>query len=102
MRMLDREGFSGKDYVDIFDGGPTMSADTDDIATIHDARELVLAATTAEPAGEKMLLSGGGLADFASGYGHVALAGDGTATLDEASADLLGLSIGDAFLAVGR
>jgi arginine N-succinyltransferase len=100
MRMLEREGFSGKDYVDIFDGGPTMSANTDQIRTVHQARELELIGITAGPEGQRMLLAGGGLTDFASAYGHVAIAEDGDAKLDAASAGLLGLGIGDRFLAV--
>ena len=43
MRMLEQEGFTGGDYVDIFDGGPTMSAKTDDIRTIREAQALSLA-----------------------------------------------------------
>ena len=102
MRMLEREGFSGKDYVDIFDGGPTMSAPTDQIRSIRDARELTLAGITAGAEGEKMLLASGGRADFAAGYGHVAIAEDGSATVDAASAGLLALQTGDRFLAVQR
>ena len=102
MRMLEREGFSGKDYVDIFDGGPTMSANTDQIRTIEDARELNLAGIAAGPEGQKMLLASGRLENFASAYGHVAIAEDGSATLDAASVGLLGLEIGDRFLAVER
>ena len=100
--MLVREGFSGKDYVDIFDGGPTMSANTDQIRTIEDARELKLTGIAAGPEGQKMLLASGRLEDFASAYGHVAITGEGSATLDAASAGLLGLEIGDRFLAVER
>ena len=92
-------GFSGKDYVDIFDGGPTMSAPTDQIRSIRDARELTLAGITAGAEGEKMLLASGGRADFAAGYGHVAIAEDGSATV-AASAGLLALQTGDRFLAV--
>ena len=44
MRMLEREGFSGEGYIDIFDGGPTMSAKTDEIRTIRDAQDLTLSA----------------------------------------------------------
>ena len=102
MRMLEREGFSGKDYVDIFDGGPTMSAPTDQIRAIRDASELRLTGTTDGPVGEKMLVAGGGRADFAAGYGHVVLAENGGATLDAASARLLGIETGDSFLAVER
>lgn len=102
MRMLEREGFGNDGYVDIFDGGPTMSAATDQIRTVRDARELVFAGTGDTQAGERMMLAAGGLADFAAGYGHVGAGPDGTATLDPASAELLGLDKGDAFLAVGR
>ena len=52
--------------------------------------------------GEKMLLASGGRADFAAGYGHVAIAEDGSATIDTASAGLLALQTGDRFLAVQR
>ena len=34
MRMLENEGFAFQNYVDIFDGGPTMIARTDQIRTI--------------------------------------------------------------------
>ncbi len=42
MRMLESEGFVYENYVDIFDGGPTMIAPTDGIATIRNAREDVV------------------------------------------------------------
>jgi arginine N-succinyltransferase len=102
MRMLEREGFSGDGYVDIFDGGPTMSANTDQIRTIRDAHDLVLDGTRAPHDGEKMMVAAGRLADFATGYGHVAITKDGTGTIDAAAAATLGLAEGDRFLAVGR
>jgi arginine N-succinyltransferase len=102
MRMLEAEGFSGDGYVDIFDGGPTMAAATDKIRTVAEARELVLDGIDEEAAGERMLLAGGRLADFASGYGWVNMTPQGGVTLDAAGAALLGLAPGDSFLAVGR
>ncbi len=102
MRMLEREGFSGKDYVDIFDGGPTMSADTDQIRAVRDARELIFAGTGAGAGGERMLAAGGRRADFAAGYVHVAIPDGVSATVDLAGASLLGLEKGDRFLAVER
>ena len=39
MRMLEKEGFAFEGYIDIFDGGPTMTARTDEIRTIREARE---------------------------------------------------------------
>ena len=38
LRMLEHEGFVFDRYIDIFDGGPTVTAQTDQIKTIRDAR----------------------------------------------------------------
>ena len=40
MRMLENEGFAYEGYVDIFDGGPSMVARTDQVTTVRDAAEL--------------------------------------------------------------
>jgi arginine N-succinyltransferase len=102
MRMLEQEGFYGGDYIDIFDGGPTMVADTDDIRTVREAEPLTLARIDDEAVGKRMMLAAGALGGFASGYGHVNLLGDGQATLDTQAAELLGIAPGETFLAVGR
>ena len=100
MRMLEQEGFEGGSYIDIFDGGPTMAAATDSIRTVREARELVLG--TVADGGKRMMIAAGERGRFAAGYGHVAIAADGTATLDRAAADLIGIGPGDRFLAIGR
>lgn len=102
MRMLEQEGFTGDGYVDIFDGGPTMASATDNIRTIREARDLTLSEIGEAPEGVRMMLATGNRRDFAAGYGKVAIRSDGSATLDAASAALLGIGVGDAFLAVGR
>lgn len=99
MRMLEEEGFEGGDYVDIFDGGPTMSADTDDVRTIRDSKEHVLTGTAED--GETRMVAAGTLKDFACCYGKVG-AGAGGATLDEKTAQMLGLDTGDRFHAIER
>jgi arginine N-succinyltransferase len=103
MRMLEQEGFSGEGYVDIFDGGPTMSVKTDDIRTIREAQALTVS-TIAEdaPGSVKMMLAAGERDGFACGYGHVAIGEDGAAVIDRAAADLIGVAVGDSLLAVGR
>jgi len=102
MRMLEAEGFSGEGYVDIFDGGPTMCAATDRIRTVAEARELVLGGTREEVDGERMLLAGGTLGDFAAAFGRLAQTPQEGAVLDFESAGLLGLAPGHPFLAAGR
>lgn len=102
MRMLEREGFENEGYIDIFDGGPTMSAKTEEIRTVKEARELVLAGLCGETDGEKMLACSGRFADFAATYAHGHAEPDGSAVIDAKSASVLGLVPGDTFLAVGR
>jgi len=102
MKMLEREGFSYDQYIDIFDGGPTMSARTDNVRTVRDSKDLVLSELGEGDEGEQLMLAAGRLQDFAACYGRVKNHGDGTATMDAASAALLGIAPGDSFLAIGR
>lgn len=102
MRMLEQEGFAHDGYIDIFDGGPTMSAETDRIRTVRESRRLSLERIDDDAAGARMMLAAGDRAAFACGYGHVAIHSDDKATLDSAAAALIGVKPGDAFLAIGR
>jgi arginine N-succinyltransferase len=36
LKMLENEGFDWDSYIDIFDGGPTVTARTDKIKTVMD------------------------------------------------------------------
>jgi arginine N-succinyltransferase len=93
MRMLENEGFAYECYVDIFDGGPTMTARTDQVKSIRDAK----AATLAEIGpgkGDKVLLAAGRLAKFRCCYGVCQASGDGVA-IDRQSAELLQVNEGD-------
>ena len=101
MRMLETEGFANQGYVDIFDGGPTMSAETDTIRTVRESRLLTLS-DLAEEGGHRMMIAAGRRGEYACGYGKVAIRPDDTATLDPAAAELIGVKPGDTFLAVGR
>src|SRR3546814_1123507 len=48
MRMLENEGFAFENYVDIFDGGQTMIARTDQVASIRDAKHVVVTGIRSE------------------------------------------------------
>lgn len=101
-RMLEAEGFTGENFIDIFDGGPTMYAPTDRIRTVNLAREEVLSEISDEEGGQPMLIAAGRLRDFAAGYGRVRFDPDGGAALDSKGAALLGVRPGDRFLAAPR
>ena len=95
MRMLEHEGFAFENYIDIFDGGPTMTARIDRVQTVCDARDLTLRGTA--EGGQASLIAGGRLADFRVCLGDV---GDGT--IDPASAAALGVAEGSTVTHVAR
>jgi arginine N-succinyltransferase len=100
LKMLENEGFIWDCYVDIFDGGPTVVARTDDIRTIREAASLrVLDVEPLE--GTPMLVSRGQLQDFVACYATVVSDGH-SAAIDAASRELLGVAPGDEVLAVPR
>ena len=101
MRMLEAEGFENTGYIDIFDGGPTMVGQTDNLRTIANAQDVNLAGTH-DGRGDRMLVAKGELADFRCAYGYVHVEANGDVLLDQASAALLQLAPGDAFTMVGR
>ena len=99
MRMLENEGFAFENYVDIFDGGPTMTARTDNVKAIRDSTTSLVVAIAG--GGEPVLASAGRLANFRAAYGRVAT-NDGGVTLDPDCARLLGVKTGDTLLHVPR
>lgn len=101
MRMLESEGFTFDNYIDIFDGGPAMNVATDRIATIVAARSSRIVAIDAVADAVPSLVARGRLAAFRACHGRVAERGGGI-VLDEEAARLLGASVGDMVTHVGR
>ena len=94
MRMLEAEGFVYDNYIDIFDGGPTMTVATDEIATIRRARRSPVVAVRPVVQGTLSIVARGRLAAFRAGLGTVAEE-DGGVVLDVACAQLIGAERGD-------
>jgi len=101
MRMLENENFSAEGYVDIFDGGPTMTARTDDVKSIAQTVSAQVSAIDLEQ-GEKALLAAGHLSQFRSCYGLRDWASDGTMRIDPQAAATLGVKTGDVVWGVAR
>ena len=99
MRMLEQEGFAEEGYLDIFDGGPTLSVSIDRMRTVREAREAVVTSLDPE-APTRALVATGELTDFRCGLARIG-EGDGLA-VDPASATALGIAPGDRILFVGR
>jgi len=105
MRMLEQEGFVWENYVDIFDGGPTMTARTDQIRSIREAKDSAIVEVSTllgdHIGGEKMLMSSGRMQDFKTTYGWVEIRTDGVA-IDPVCAASLGVAAGDTITHVAR
>lgn len=100
MRMLEGEGFSFEGYVDIFDGGPTMTAKTGQVASIANSAPANLAATECD-AGKQALLATGHLDSFRCCFGACARLENDIA-IDTRAADVLDATSGDTIWHVAR
>ena len=100
MRMLEAEGFAYEGYVDIFDGGPTMTARTDRVESICNAKSAVISVLS-DDATSKALIATGHLAEFRCCFGEVAER-DGAVMLDAESAATLGVAPGDTVWWIAR
>jgi arginine N-succinyltransferase len=99
--MLEEEGFSYDRYVDIFDGGPTVTSPTDRIRTVRES--------TTETVGEigdggrtKMLVATGRLKNFRACCASVKRLPRKGLCIDRQAAELLEVEPGDEILAVAR
>ncbi len=101
MRMLEAEGFAYEGYVDIFDGGPTMTARTDQIVSIRNAFEANIVSVSAVESDHPVLIATGLLAAFRCCCGFVKKSHDGV-DIDRESAALLDLRAGDHAWVVDR
>jgi arginine N-succinyltransferase len=101
LRMLEAEGFSFDRYIDIFDGGPTVTAATDQIRSIREART-----ETIKDIGEggpgKMLVGAGHLGNFRCACASVKRLPKKDICIDREAAELLEVDIGDTVVMVTR
>src|SRR5207302_10800110 len=94
LRMLEHEGFVFDRYIDIFDGGPTVLAATDQIRTIRESR-VETVADIADNAGSKMIAAAGRLTDFRACCASVERMARKGIRIDEEPAELLEVNVGD-------
>jgi arginine N-succinyltransferase len=101
LKMLEQEGFYFERYIDIFDGGPTVTADTDEIRTISES----LAETVCEIADggrTRMLVAAGRLKNFRACLVSGKRVPKKGICIDREAAELLEVEVGDQVLAVTR
>jgi len=101
LRMLEHEGFQFDRYVDIFDGGPTVTARTDDIRTVREAR-LDKIGEIGEGGTQKVLAAAGDLKDFRACCASVKKLPKKGVMIDRQAAELLEVGVGDTIVTVAK
>lgn len=101
LRMLEQEGFRFDRYIDIFDGGPTVTAPTDEIRTIRESR-LEKLCEIGDGGSMKMLVATGRLRDFRACCASVKKLPRQGIRIDEEAAELLEVKVGDPVVMVTR
>ncbi|WP_172145475.1 arginine N-succinyltransferase [Pseudomonas tumuqii] len=99
LAMLKGEGFSYQGYVDIFDAGPAIEAETAKIRAVRDSQALVLAIGTPGDDATTFLIHNRKREDCRITVGAARLAA-GTLVVDPLTAKRLQLSVGDQVRAV--
>jgi arginine N-succinyltransferase len=101
LRMLEEEGFTYDRYIDIFDGGPTVTSPTDRIRTVRESTTEKIC-EIADGGRLKMLVGKGKLKQFRSCCASIKRLPKKGICIDRESAELLELEVGDEILAVPR
>jgi arginine N-succinyltransferase len=101
LRMLETEGFTFDRYVDIFDGGPTVTAQIDKIRTLRESAMETICAI--EDGGKtRMIVAAGRLKKFRACCASVRRVPRRGIAIDPEAARMLGVKIGDEILAVAK
>ena len=87
MQFLENEGFSFRDYIDIFDAGPVVQSNTDRIKTINDTRDFTV--SIVKKPGNKSALLASLQGPFRATAGMVDIIGDDKVAIDSYTADRL-------------
>ncbi|MDV3256666.1 MAG: arginine N-succinyltransferase [Sphingomonas sp.] len=101
LKMLENENFDWDGYIDIFDGGPTVTCRTDKIRTVMEA-DWVRVAGANEAGGETMMVAAGVRDEFVACYGQARKNDNGELLLEPKAMEMLNAGPGDLVLAVAR
>ncbi len=93
LKLLEQEGFEILNFVDIFDGGPTVHCQTAEIRSIRDSRVVTVARIDEQVAGDDHLVSNREL-QFRCVNATVGKLPDGQITLHPKTAGTLGVGVG--------
>lgn len=95
MGLLLQEGFTGTDEIDIFDAGPLMRAELDNIRTIRQCKTATVKRLVEDPEEKQGWILSNRSLDFRACYGWIEEDADGVVALPQSLAVLLRVTPGD-------
>ncbi len=101
LRMLEAEGFTFDRYIDIFDGGPTVTAQIDKIRTIRESVCETIC-EIGDSGKTKAIIATGRLKNFRACCAKVKRVPKKGICIDREAAKMLGVKVGDQVLAVAK
>ena len=101
LSMLETEGFTFDRYVDIFDGGPTVTAQIDKIRTLRESAMETICEID-DGGKTRMIVAAGRLKKFRACCASVRRVPRKGLAIDPEAARMLGVKIGDEVLAVAK
>ncbi|HRD56236.1 MAG TPA: arginine N-succinyltransferase [Parachlamydiaceae bacterium] len=101
LKMLQQEGFSFKGEIDIFDGGPHITAKTSQIKAIKKSRTAKVTGFLNEELNNRYLIGNERL-DFKAGFGQLKKVSKGAVLLEKKAADALKIKLGDTVRYIGE
>ena len=99
LAMLLKEGFEKRGLVDLFDGGPTIECEVENIRTVRESKSGTVSTIVEQVAGGSQQLISNSRMEFRTCLGEVSWDGD-VATVDQVTALRLGLKKEDAIRSV--
>lgn len=99
LRLLEKEGFRPSGYVDIFDGGPTVQCQSQNIKTIRDtncgAIKQILTRSELPQDGSRFMISNRSAQNYRLICDYLIVDEDGRISISETAAKTLNLNVGD-------
>lgn len=96
-KMLDKEGFTLTNDIDLFDGGPRAVGTLSELHSIQTSKTTTLGRLTSTSISTDIFLLSNESLDFRCCFGKIQLERDGTALLEQETAEALNLKPGDPF-----
>lgn len=95
LHVLEKEGFIYRGVIDIFDGGPIIEANKNNIKTVRESKKTTVAQIEKQIVSEQLMMICNARIDFRAALGKLNFLPDGRCVVSERVAEMLEVSVDD-------